>query len=289
MAISAVASSSEAQASQGAPAKTFLARCVEELDPKEISSYENQSPVWRAASVAVIVFFIAISVTAVILVGIYAPAYIPLSAAPALILLNPAYQLYEKCERYADEAKNIADKLTAIKREYEHLTTLSEAEVQAILVQRSIPVPDAQTLTAIKPLIAHHLFWERHTALSAQKHQEALDEAQKVAARTPPAERNDICAEQLKALELENYVLQCKVQNAFINAVIRNPSSTASFEESGTFSPLSIQQRLLGNAVGDPTATPFFTLKDRTVIPIDDVRRLTISELGQRIVAAMAA
>ena len=81
-----------------------------------------------------------------------------------------------------------------------------------------------------------------------------------------------------------------EIEAAFVNAVLRKGDFNGVLEDVASMTDNSSIDRILANAVNQGTRmNQFLTFKNRALTPItfEDVKRLSVAELGQRIVAAM--
>lgn len=296
--ISLIAANSAATSTSTVSKINYLDRCIEEFNPSnaedaasKILWEDRKSTLWKVAAYASLVVFAILAVGAFITTGILFPVYIPIAGICTLLLLNPVHQFYKRFQSYADQSQGRADQFRSIENHFKDLTGKTSAELAQIVFQKGIVLNDAATLEQVKPLIARHLFWEDHTKkIDAQKQAE-LDKAQKLSNDNSIEHRQEIYDIRTIALELENRALECKVKNAFINAIIRRPDFAGTLTDVGEISPLLSQERILGQAAGDTSVDQFFTFANKTIAPLslNDVKRLSVAELGQRLFAAMAA
>ena len=269
--------------------KTYLQQCSEDLAPAVISSFQTKSTLWQVASVATLVAFSVLAVSSFCAVGIFAPIYVPIAGLTAVLLLRPVNKAYKLFELWSDEAHARAEQLKDIKSHYLEISPLNSVQLQLNLQQKGIFLSTVEhspaDLQTLKPLIARHQFWEGHVRDIQTKIQGKLNEA----TRLTTGNRAEIYELRCHALELEKQALEAKVKNAFISAVIRRPAFAGTPEDIGTFSKLSAQERAIGNAVNTASVNEFFTFKRSgfAALTADEVKRLTVAELGTRLIAAM--
>ena len=282
-----------------APVQAFLSRCVEELSPTTVSDFESEAKWKEIAALGTIVAFTALAIGAFILTGVFlSPLYLPIAGISALLLAPSAVSFYNKFDQEANLAKMEVAKHTEIQRHYQDLTSMTPVLIQAILLNKGInwlQIPgmtaaNPQRIAEIKPLIARHLYWEgRVQALENQK-QEHQTNLQTLRQGNPEENRDNIFAKGREILQTERLIADAKLKCGFINAVLRKPDFAGGMSQVGAVSPLSTEERLVAGALGDAAANQLYVFNNRAVQPltIDDVKRMNVAALGQRIVAAMA-
>ncbi len=294
-----LAPAAPAPAQAPAPARTFLATCVEELNPNTVSEFESQAKWKEIAAVGTIVAFIALAIGAFILTGIFlSPIYLPLAGISSLLLAPTVLSYYNKFHQESEFAKKQAAKHTEIQRHYQDLTAKTSVQIQEILLQKGInwlQIPgmtqaNPQKLDEIKPLIARHLYWEGQIQASEKQKQDQQTKLRDLRAGNFEENRGNIYKTSQEILESERSIADAKLICGFINAVLRKPSFVGGMSDVGTMSTLSTGERLVAGALGDASANQLFAFNNRAIQPLtqDDVTRMNVAQLGQRIVAAMA-
>lgn len=288
-----------APAQAPAPVQTFLSRCVQELDPNTVSEFESTAKWKDIAALGTIVAFTALAIGAFILTGVFlSPLYLPIAGISALLLAPTAFTFYNKFDQEAEFAKLEAAKHTEIQRHYQDLTSKTPVQIQEALLQKGInwlQIPgmtaaNPQRLDEIKPLIARHLYWEGQIQAAETKKQEHQTKLQNLRAGNPEENRENLFITGQAILQSERLIADAKLKCGFLNAVLRKPNFAGGMSEVGTMSTLSTEERLVAGALGDPNANQLFAFNNRAVqaLTIDDVKRMNVAQLGQRIVAAMA-
>jgi hypothetical protein len=215
-----------------------------------------------------------------------------------LLLAPTAVTLYSKFDQEAKFAKLEAAKHAEIQRQYQDLTTKNALEIQAILLQKGInwlQIPGMSAanparVAEVNPLLARHLYWEGQMQAAENQKQEHMAKLQNLRAGNPEENRENIFTTGQDILHSERVIADAKLKCGFINAVLRKPDFAGGMSQVGTLSTLSTEERLVAAALGDPNANQLYTFNNRAVQPLtlDDVKRMNVAQLGQRIVAAMA-
>jgi len=146
-------------------------------------------------------------------------------------------------------------------------------------------------LSKLNPILAQAKFLDDKIQEDMKSKQELTDEARDLANTNFSVNRQQIYDLRNTALIMEDRALQTKVHAAFVNAVLRKSNYNGTLADIAAITDVGFHERILGDALGDPTGvSAFITFKNRNIAPIShaDVKRMTIAELGQRLVAAMA-
>lgn len=256
--------------------KKFLDLCIEQLDPSVANALESNSYWKDIAGKAAVIGLVALSslyVSGLVAAGIfYAPVYIAISGCLAIAHLGVvvlAVLVAEYAEEkltqpsQADAAR--ANDLKETNRYYQVLTGFSLEALQTILSRdgidwKSIPgmSESPENLNTLKPLIAHHLFWETRIQSLMEEKQNTLQKAQNLTTANYDDNREEIYTLRSQALELEKSVLEAKVKDAFILAAIRQPTMTKTLDDIGYFSKFTQRERAIGNALSDARVNHFF-------------------------------
>lgn len=282
-----------------APVQTFLSRCVEELTPITVSDFESTAKWKDIAALGTIIAFTALAIGAFILTGVFlSPLYLPIAGISALLLAPTAVSFYNKFDQEAQLAKMEAAKHTVIQRHYQDLTTMNTLQIQTILLQKGInwlQIPGMSAanparITEVNPLIARHLYWEGQIQTLENQKQEHQTKLQTLRAGNPEENRENIFVAGQNILHSERLIADAKLKCGFINAVLRKPDFAGGMSQVGEISTLSTEERLVAGALGDAAANQLYVFNNRAIQPltIDDVKRMSVAALGQRIVAAMA-
>lgn len=255
--------------------KKFLDLCIEQLDPSVANTLESDSYWKDVAGKAAIVGSIALSalyIGGLVALGTYAPIYLAISGCISiahigivvLAVMVTEYveeKLIQPSQADADRAKD----LKVINCHYQVLTGFTLEALQAILLKDSIDwksIPgmsqNPENLHTLKPLIAFHQFWEVRIQNLKHEKQNTLQAAQDLTTANYDDNREEIDTLRSQALELERSVLESKVKDAFILAVIRQPTTTKTLDDIGYFSKFTQKERAIGNALSDARVNHFF-------------------------------
>lgn len=293
--------SSACAADRAAPAaaaqKTFLDRCVETIDPKVASRLSLRSTMWNVAAVASLVAFTAISMLAFVATNLFAPVYVPITGISILLLLGLAKQGYEKLVSKADTASEKANQLKKINEKFHALDKASVQDIQHGLMQRGInwcTIPGMfqkpDDLLKLKPLMARQDYWSDYCGKLEEKKQAKLAEIAELVNHGDSIEPTEkIFNKRREVLFIEQAQLQTKVNAAFINAVMRRPTFTGDEDAVYRIPHILPEQRIMCDAFGDRKGREFLIFRN-DVMPAfttDDVKRLSVAEMGERISYAM--
>jgi hypothetical protein len=284
-----------------ASSQTYLQRCTEDLQPSNLSSWNPnswswKSTQWQVAAVATYVAYTVFAVGGLAAAAAFAPVYIPVVAISSIFLLKFVQKGHDLFERWSDRASAHAGQLKAISRYLQELSSATPEQLQQILQQKGIQwftipgmLQNPNDLTRLKPLIARHNFWETHIQTLQENQQKKLNEAARLSSESYADNKNEIYDLRCEALEIEKRVLEGKLKNAFINAVIRRPTHIGTLEDLGSITAISGQERAIGNATSATSVNDFFTFKNgRTpTLSGDDVKRMTTTDLAMRLLTAM--
>jgi hypothetical protein len=276
-----------------ADTKTFLDRCNEELNPAVASAFERQRFWWNTASTVTLVAFTSFAVGTFFATGIFAPVYVPIAGLCTLLFLEPISRIAQKFQDYAKNAQAQADQLKEINRNLQVLNQTHPVQLQIQLPHMGITwLPNAaqnpNELNAVKPLIARHQFWQSHIAKLFERKQTVLQEAQNLINESYPNNRKEIYELRATALEIDRQILESKLKNAFTIAALRRPTLRGTLESIGEISSLSMQERVVGNALGDATVNTFFTFRNRAgaTLTVDQMKQTSPADLSLMLLAA---
>ncbi len=250
----------------------FLDRCIEDLSPTKIADCAKKAWKWNAISVICVVAFFALAIGGFIAASLLAPVWVPpVVAIGSLLLAMPATSKVKEFLEWAESAQGEAEKHKEIQRNFADLSGQPSESIQNILRQQGIFTPGSENLDRLKPLLAQSRYFENRTKVLMD-----LREDCDYTTMTFPPNLG-------KFYEYEG--IHCKIQNAFINAVLRNPEFRGTLETLGTLSKLEVNK----SEVKVPQE--IITFKNRNITPIsyEDAKSQSVAELGQRIFAAMAA
>lgn len=279
-----------------ATSKTYLQQCVDDLDSSHISFWQCKSTRWRVAAVATYVAFTVLAVGSLAASAVFAPIYIPIIAVSSFFFLKVVNRGHDLFEKWSDQAYARIEQLKAISRHHQELTSATPEQIQHTLFQKGVQwfmipgmMQSPANLARLKPLIARHNFWEGYVRKLEEKKQAKLIEAAKLSTENYEENKNEIYDLRSEALEIEKRALEGKLKNAFVNAVIRQPTYVGTMDGLGCFSIVSGQERAIGNAASAASVNEFFTFKNgRTpAITVGEVKSMAISDLALRISATM--
>ncbi len=275
---------------------SFLNRCVEDLSFDKVASFEKKASQWDIITIVSTVAFFALAIGAFITTSILAPVYVPVTGIATILLALPAAQQIKQFQDWSQIAQNGADKCKAIQRNYADLTSKPPQELQRILLQMGIiwnhipgmEIQHPENLSRLNPLLAQAKYLEKQTEYWMNLRDKYANEA-----RMLPADsiKDDQTKLRHHALECEDEAVNFKIQNAFINAVLRKSDFNGTLEDLATLSKTHYRDRALGNALNDPTVNQILTFNNRNLAPItyNDVKTMNVADLGQRFFVAMAA
>ena len=269
--------------------KTFLQQCVKEQAPSHLSSLRSKPNLWQVAAVSTYVAFIVLTLGGVAASVIFAPVFLPLVTITSIFLLQYVKKVHDFFDQKSEEAGARATQIEKISGELQRLALATPQHLREILQQRGIEnVASPENLI---PLIARHRFWEEHIQDLEKKRQAKLAEAEKLSTENYADNKKEIFKLRCAALEIEKNGLEAKIKNAFVNAVIRKPRFAGKFEDLGSFSQVSAQERAISNAnKKEPTINQLFIFKNHhqlAPITIDEAKKLTVSALAMRLLPAL--
>lgn len=273
--------------------RTYLNRCVEDLSPNKVSACQGKASQWNIIAVVSTVAFFALAIGAFVAAGILYPMYLPIAGISAILLSIPAVQQIQQFQAWSRAAQDEGDKYSAIQRTNADLARQTPANLQHLLIQNGIAwylipgmdISHPERLKRLTPLLAQSKYLEDKTQHWMTKKTEQVN-----AARSAPTPDEKAICRHL-ALQYEENAMDHKIQNAFVNAVLRNPDFNGTLENLGTLSKNRYPDRALGNALGDASVNQVFSFNNRTLAPLtyNDIKTMSVSDLGQRFFAAMAA
>lgn len=280
------------------PPESFLARSIEDLSPIKITTADQSSTLWRVAAAASFVAFTALAVAVFVQVALFAPAFIPCAGLTALVLAGPVSANVKNFLESAENAHKEADRYRTIQKHYENLSSKTPLQIQAELVSRGITwftIPGfnfskPEEVSRLNPLLAQAKYLDE----KIQKWLEVKDlsntKAKKLISANFEENRNEICDHQTTALSAEEIAMRFKIQAAFVNAILRKGDYKGRFKDIATPTKINSYERAVGNTLGNfPEVNRFLTFKNPNLAPLtfNDVKNLSVAELGQRIFAAM--
>jgi hypothetical protein len=270
-----------------AQTKTYLNRCVEDLSPDKVKSFEKKVICWNVVSVVCTVAFFALAIGAFIATSVLATAYIPVAGISAILLAIPAVQQVQKFQKWSQEAKDEAEKYKRLQHHYADLKKQTPHHLQQLLIQKGIAwnsIPGIQTpdqLARLNPLLAQSKYLEERT-------QHWMDLRDKYANEAKTAEAEQKTGLHYLALQYEEEALRVKIQNAFTCAILCNPDFKGSLDDVATLSKNTYNDSILASALNDTSANQMLTFKNHLApVSFNEVKTMSVSQLTQRIFSAM--
>lgn len=277
----------------------YLDRCVEDLSPNKVTHFEKKSNQWHILAIVSTVAFFALAIGAFIAMSILFPFYAPFAGIGAILLAIPAAQQVKKFQEWSQDAWNEAKKYKEIQHNYADLTGQTPQQLGCRLSQMGIiwyhipgmGIQHPENLKRLNPLLAQAKYLEEQTKYWMDFKEKYANEAQQISATTDLAKAEKAML-GYRALSCEDEAINFKIQNAFVNAVLRKPDFKGTLADLGTLSKRSnYSGQSQGNTLNDPTVNQILTFNNRNLAPIsfNDVKTMSVANLGQRIFAAMAA
>jgi hypothetical protein len=273
---------------------SFLANCKLDLDPSRVSTYERQSTYWLIAAGVTFVAFTALAVGACFYTGMFLPAYTPFVLIGSLLAAGPVSSWVKSFLEYSKNSQLEAQKYTEIQRHHDVLVRKTREQIQSELVAHGIRTlrgtKEVRRIEDVTPLLAQANYLSDKIKNDVLLRHELTTEAKNFAASNFAEHRQKIFDLQHAALHMEDKILQTKIQAAFVNAVLRKGDFNGSLEEIGTLTDTIYMERLLGRELGNEEGIKnFLTFKHHNLAPITctEVKRLTVAQLGAKLVAVM--
>lgn len=294
---SPTASDLQTTANSSSP-KSFLSRCIEDLSPSKVSSLTIQSKLWLVAAGVTFVAYTGIAAAGFVIAGVLAPAYAPFVAIGALLLVAPVANFMKNLLLYADNSEKEANKYLAIQQHYKGLSIQTPLQIFANLRDRGInwiqipgqDLASPEKIATLNPLLAHAQFLDDKIQKELGLRDSLSLEAKKLAIANFSENRSQIYDLRNAALFAEDRAMETKVEAAFVNAVLRKGDHNGSLDDVASLTRIAYQERILANELNDSSGTnEFLTFKNRNLTPItfNDVKNMTVSDLGQRLFAAL--
>ncbi len=286
----------------------YLNRCVQDLDPAVAAMHESNAFLWNVASKATLVGFTVLAVGLFVTVGFLAPVYLPLVGITSFCLMDPTFQLHQKLSFYSVQTQRRADILKGISQEYNAIRD------DAHKIERKLPLMDIcwtkipgvqqlKDLNKLKPLIARYEYWKKQEANYEREMNTHAAEASQLlnpsGTQAPPMEdgpllQKRVAALRLEALQAQENALICKVNAAFVHAVVQQPKYAGTFADLAKFNQIAFGKRALAQHFGDTAADHFIQFKNPSIQPITlteirDNAVMPTQVLAQRFVQAIIA
>jgi hypothetical protein len=281
------------------PSESFLSRCTEDLAPFKVTTLEQSSMLWQGAATVYFIAFTALAIAAFVSTTILMPSVVPCVGLAILVSVGPVSACVKNFFERSKNADKEADKYRAIQKHYKELSSKTPLQIQAELASRGISsftIPgfnpsNLQTISRLIPLLAKAKYLDEKTQTHLELRDLANTEAKKLTAANFQKNRNQIYDNKLTALIAEQKAMESKIQEAFVRAVLQRGDYKGTLEKIATLTKLTCVERIVfSNELSNiPEANQFLTFKNSNLAPItfDNVKELSVTELGQRISAAM--
>lgn len=277
---------------------TFLSICAENLDPQKISALNKKSTLWNVAAISTLVAFAALSLVTFVTIGLTTPIYTPLTGITIMLFIQPAVQVYQKFKAISDDYRSKSEQFQKINGNYHAMNHCTPQNIQNALslsgIQWShIPgMAHPENLLSLKPLIAKQRYFNEEIGKLTEQKQK-LQRKVESSSQNPQEplsleNREKLFKRGAKILNTDHTICELKVCAAFINAVIQRPSYRGTSENLFDFTETKVMERLIGQEINAPISQ-FVYFKNRSITPltVEDVKRLSVAELGTRLLAAM--
>lgn len=276
--------------------KKYLDICFEQLDPSVLNKYESDAYWKDVAGKAAIAGFIALSVGTFVVVGIYAPTFIMITGISIMLVATKVDELVK--ENFFQPSLNAAanaESVKEFKHHYQDLTGYTPENLKAVLQRMGIfwfLIPDMlqnpAKLNELKPLIAYHQYLEGRVQKLKQQKLDVLHRTTELAVINFEQNRKEINKLHKHALKLDKGTLISTVKDAFVLAAIRQPTLRKTLNDIGSFSKLSVQERVIGYALSYPSVNDFFTFRNTAFAPltVDEIKQKSVADLSVRLLAA---
>ena len=275
--------------------KTYLDRCWEQLDPKQITSSQRSSTLWKIAAGASLVAYTVFALAVFISVTLFCPIYAPVTGLALTLAAPAAVAVYNALMKKAAQAQDEKKGIEALQKHYKPISSLKKESVQKKLSQLGITA--TKHFDQLKVLLAKRnclLEAYRSFEKKAKEQAKSLRKIQSSYAKQPHTKiEKNLKEKQKELLRTQRWVLEAKTATAFIDALMRAPHFTKFKKipkDLYTFSPYGTTHQTLGNACNDPNAKIFLRFKNKKLKPITfkQAQRATIPELGARISPAFS-
>ncbi len=285
---------------------SYLQRCVQDLNPRIAAMHDSNAFLWELASKAILVVFTVLAVGFFVAIGSLAPTYLPVVGITSFCLMNPAFQLYQKTSLYSVQTQRCADNLREIAQEYTALSedpNIIEMKLRMMGIEwNRIPgVQQVDDLNQFRPLIARYQVWEKQKESYEHKMETYKAEALQLlnqsmphppATEDGPSLQKQVSLLRLQALQSQENSLICKVNAAFINAVIHRPAFAGSLGDLATFNESTFQEQAWAHRFNDLEADRFIEFTNPNIAPItflqiQDNASMPIALLAQRFIEAV--
>jgi len=279
---------------------SFLQRCIEDLSPDKVSFWDTESTKYTIIAAVTFVAFSALAVSTFVTAGILFPVYLPFVGLGALFAAMPVASWVKNNLDYSVSSKNEANAYNAIQKNYADLSQKEPLAIQVDLISRgitwfqipgiSLAQPDA--VKTLNPILAKAKHLDDVIQQRLKERDDLSEEANQLAATDFTQNRKQIYDLRNSALFAEDRALETKIQAAFVNAVLRKGDFNGNLEDLAAISNIAYNERILTNELNQGVSLSehnVLTFNNTNLVPIThaEIKRLTVAELGRRIVAAM--
>jgi hypothetical protein len=223
-------------------------------------SLEWKTTMIKVAAISNLVAWIALAIGSMIATGILSPMMLPLTGLGVILLFPVTMYVENQLREYYDQNLYKLLKRKEIRHHYQDLTQMTPVQIQTLMASKGINIA-ANRLEEIKPLCAFYLFSEK-TLAETEEHTQKL--------------RNDAQTDDKEVTRCERIGFLLKMEKAYLHTIIsHHPDFAGQITDLGTFQKAE--------------DASFFTFNNRAIHPLttDDMRRLSIPEMGQRLTMAM--
>ena len=293
-----------------APQKAnYLQRCAEQVDPKNLSSLRTKSILWKVAAVASFVAlglfaFIAYTLTlgAMVAAAPLAGIAVPLIAIAGFsITVGSGFGAFMAHDKFSNFAKNRSMELQQCQEIANFHTPLKNATVEQLqnkLTQHEIPLnQNPETLKTLAPAIARIDMIQARLDKKTERRNEILTELNTI--NTSPQSSfldqlvtDVIFQKRVEAVNLKQRILVDKIALAFARAGVIQPGFEGDTREAGRFtSSMLIARAMSAHSdlnFADTENFFFFNKTDARPISYNEASNLSVAQLSQRVIEAMA-
>lgn len=272
------------------PANNYLNRCIEELDPDKISFMNRQAWCYSALATISMVGYTVLAVGAFVATAVYMPIYVPIASLSALLGAMLVAQGVDYLYKCSQASKQEAAQLCELQTKYTDLLQCTPQQIQEKLHRRGITWQQGLTADQISPILAQAEYLEDKFNKYVSFKEKMRQEANELEQTKAQEEHEQIYNLRDSALSCEDHALNAKMQAAFANAVLRLGNCYGTLEDLGAVTNITCHERLLGDVLNETRAEKqYFTFYNRNIVPlsVNDVKNLSITQLGERLKAAI--
>lgn len=295
--------------------KTFLNNCVERIDASDSIADKQQrnATALKIKGYIVIGLSIAAGAATLVLVGLFAPVFVPITLMLLYALKEPILKIFQK--QYGNPAARLemfAEETRAAAQEYHKIQAEDRVSTYWDILELT-PLALPPTLDKLKYPLAFYRYWHHLYTINHEAMQKYVD-------RAKDAQQPDmITSNYIVAAKLRQDALAAKVSAAVFAAIMQKPNFAGDADDICVFKELSPpvdhihtfadgnlapaeQTDQIGSGVmdtwaqhaiyrefNDPRADHFVVFKDKHIEPlsIQDVELLPITMIAARILSAI--